>query len=119
MPARIPDDVDLLYVELAMWEPLVDARRLLGEQGIAGVCSPHMSLALRQLDEATDWAEAGAKLRYIHWLVHTEVCIVPLWQLTDHYAYQRSLSGVGMEPVSLYQNIEKWQPPTQYSAEER
>ncbi|HYW81019.1 MAG TPA: ABC transporter substrate-binding protein, partial [Thermoguttaceae bacterium] len=29
MPNRVPDDVDLMYVELALWEPVVDARRLL------------------------------------------------------------------------------------------
>jgi hypothetical protein len=45
--------------------------------------------------------------------------VVPLWQLTDHFAYQRTLTGVGMEPVSLYQNVETWQPPTRHPAEER
>ena len=54
LPRRIPDQVDLLYAELAVWEPLVDARRLLGEDGLAGGCSPYMSLALRQLDRASD-----------------------------------------------------------------
>ena len=55
LPARIPDDVDLLYAELATWEPLVDARRVLGENGLTGGCSSYMSLALRQLDEAVEW----------------------------------------------------------------
>jgi ABC-type transport system substrate-binding protein len=36
---QVPADVDLLYVELAMWEPLVDAPRVLGENGLAGACS--------------------------------------------------------------------------------
>jgi len=117
MPARLPDDVDLVYVELAMWEPVVDARALLGEDGISGGSSSYMALALRQLDQATDWAQVAARLRRIHRLANEEVSVVPLWQLTDHFAYQGSLKGVGARPVSLYQNVEAWQPATQYAGE--
>ena len=117
LPDRIPDDVDLLYAELAMWEPVVDARRLLEEDGIAGGCSTYMSQALGQLDQATDWAQVADRLRHIHWLAHRELPVVPLWQLIDHFAYRRSLKGVGSRPVSLYQNVEQWQPSTQYAAE--
>jgi len=119
MPAQIPDDVDLLYVELTMAEPVVDAGRLLGEDGISGSPSNFMSQALRQLDQATDWAQVASRLRYIHWLTQKEVCIVPLWQLIDHFAYQRSLKGAGSRPVSLYQNVERWEPATRYAAEEK
>ena len=59
MPAHVPDNVDLLYAELPMWEPLVDARRVLGEDGMAGGCSPYMTLALRQLDKAVDWKQVA------------------------------------------------------------
>jgi ABC-type transport system substrate-binding protein len=117
-PPRVPDDVDLLYVELAMWEPVVDARRLLDQDGIAGACSPYMSLALRQLEQASTWPEVGSRLRQIHKIAHTEVAVVPLWQLTDHFAYHRSLAGVGAKAVTLYQNIEQWQPAFNYPAEE-
>ncbi|MFH1919112.1 MAG: ABC transporter substrate-binding protein [Planctomycetota bacterium] len=117
LPARIPDDVDLLYAELSMREPVVDARRLLGEEGISGSASSFMSQALRQLDQATDWAQVAGRLRHVHRLAHEEVSVVPLWQLTDHFAYHRSLEGVGTGPMSLYQNVEAWQPATQYAAE--
>ena len=43
--------------------------------------------------------------------------LVPLWQLVDHFAYRRSLEGVGERPVSLYQNIEYWEPAPQSGAE--
>jgi len=119
VPAQIPDDVDLLYVELTMAEPVVDAGRLLGEGGISGSPSNFMSQALRQLDQATDWAQVASRLRYIHWLTQKEVCIVPLWQLIEHFAYQRGLKGVGSRPVSLYQNVERWEPATRYAAEEK
>jgi tetratricopeptide (TPR) repeat protein len=114
LPQRIPDQVDLLYVELAVWEPLTDARRLLGEDGLAGGCSPYMSLALRQLDEATDWTQVRQRLRKIHRLVHDETAVVPLWQLTDHFVHHQSLQGILSQPVSLYQHVEQWRPALQY-----
>ncbi len=119
VPDRIPDDVDLLYAELTLSEPVVDAGRLLGEGGICGSSSSFMSQALRRLDQATDWAQVTDRLRAIHWLAHKETTVVPLWQLTDHFAYQESLEGLGAEPVSLYQNVERWEPSARYAAEEK
>jgi len=113
----MPEDVDLLYAELAIWEPVVDARRLLGSEGPAGGASPYMRLALRQLQQATDWPQVGEKLRHIHRIAHDEVSVVPLWQLTDHFAYHRALTGLGTRPVSLYQNIEKWHLGFHYPTE--
>ncbi len=118
LPRRIPDQVDLLYAELAVWEPLVDARRLLGEDGLAGGCSPYMSLALRQLDRASDWSLARDRLRRIHRIVHEETAVVPLWQLTEHFAYHKSFKGIDPEPVSLYQNVEQWRPAFQYPTDQ-
>lgn len=116
-PPRIPDHVDLMYAELAMWEPVVDARRLLGDDGIAGGCSSYMSLALGQLEQAEEWLKVGARLRDIHRIAHDDAAVVALWQLTDHLAYHRSLKGVGARPVTLYQNIEQWQPAFYYPSE--
>ncbi|GAG28569.1 unnamed protein product, partial [marine sediment metagenome] len=115
--SRAGGDLDLVYAELAVWEPVVDSRRLLGEDGISGGASSYMSLALRQLEHATDWAQVGDKLRQIHRLAHQEISVVPLWQLTDHFAYHNSLKGVGSGPVSLYQNVENWQPAFHFPAE--
>lgn len=117
MPTKIPDDVDLLYVELPMCEPLVDARQFLGESGISGGCSPYMTLALRQLDEAVDWAQVRDCLHRVHRIAYDDAAILPLWQLVEHFAYHDSLQGVAGKPVSLYQNIEQWRPPFQYPAE--
>ena len=117
IPDKIPDSVDLLYAELAIWEPLVDARRLLGNDGPAGGSSPYMDLALRQLEEAPDWPRVGKKLRQIHRIAHVEAAVVPLWQLTDHLAHHRTLQGIGETPVSLYQNVENWQPESLLSTE--
>ncbi|MHB1037176.1 MAG: ABC transporter substrate-binding protein [Pirellulales bacterium] len=107
-PPGVPADVDLLYAEMAVCEPVTDASRLLGEAGLAGGCSPFMSMTLRQLDQATTWPEARNKLWQVHRIVHEEASLVPLWQLVDHLAFREEIQGVGSHPATLYQNIEKW-----------
>lgn len=103
------DRYDLVYAELAVWEPLVDARRLLGPGGATGRCSSYMSLALRRLDETVKWQTARKQLQRIHRITHDEVTIIPLWQLTDHFARREDLGGMGTSLVWPYQNIEQWQ----------
>jgi len=88
-----------------------------------------MSLALRQLQRAPDsqqdrqlqqapaWQEVRKILHRIHRIAHDEVAVVPLWQLTEHFAYHRSLRGIGDRPVSLYQNVEQWRCAFRYPAE--
>jgi ABC-type transport system substrate-binding protein len=110
-------DFDLLYAELAMWEPVVDARRLLGPDGPSGGCSAHLDLALRQLAMCDNWKQARDKLLQIHEQAAADVAVLPLWQLTDYFAYQRGLEGIGKQPVSLYQNIESWRSPPWFMAE--
>ena len=117
MPSRVPDDVDLLYAELPMWEPLVDARRVLGEDGISGGCSPYMTLALRQLDEAVDWKQVRDCLHTVHRISYDDAAILPLWQLVEFFACHDSIRGVAAKPVSLYQNVEQWRPPFQYPSD--
>lgn len=117
MPKRIPDDVDLLYVELATWEPVVDARHLLGEDGMAGECSPYMSQALRQLDEAVEWGEVRTCLHTVHRIAYADVAVVPLWQVVDYFAYRERMQGIPSRPVSLFQNIEQWRPAFQYPSQ--
>jgi ABC-type transport system substrate-binding protein/Flp pilus assembly protein TadD len=117
-PAKLTDDVDLLYAELAAWEPVVDARRILGEDGLAGGCSAYMSLALRQLDAAADWSEVRSRLRQVHRVAHSDVAVVPLYQLTDHLAYHESIQGIGTRPIALYQNVSQWQAGFSYSSDQ-
>jgi len=103
-----PED-DLLFVELSMQEPLVDARRLLAADGLVGAASPYMTQALRQVDLAAGWKEAAAALRQVHRVAYDDVSVVPLWQLTEYVAYHKSLRGVGARPATLYQRVEQWQ----------
>lgn len=100
---------DLRYAELALWEPIVDARQLLGSGGLAGASNLYLDQALRQLADASDWRTARDKLFEIHRLAAEDVTVVPLWQLTDYFAYHQDLEGITGTPVSLYQEIERWQ----------
>lgn len=102
-------DYDLLYAELAVWEPLTDVRRLFADDGLVASGNPYISLALRRLDTATNWKEAAQLLHELHFIAHNEVMVVPLWQLVDHFAHHPRLRSLGDENVSLYQNVEQWQ----------
>ncbi|MCS7238116.1 MAG: ABC transporter substrate-binding protein [Thermoguttaceae bacterium] len=110
-PVReMPADVDLLYAELAVWEPLVDAERLFGPNGLVQFPSPHLAQAVYRLNLLRDWNEAAAQLRRIHRLADLQTPIVPLWQLVDYFAYPVGFEGIGKRPITLYQNVEKWRP---------
>ena len=100
---------DLRYVELCVWEPLVDARRLLGPGGIAGRSSAYMNLALNRLERAANWNEATSRLHEIHEIAHYDLPLIPLWQTENYFAHRNALQNVGSEPVTLYQNVTQWE----------
>lgn len=104
---------DLVYLQLAAWEPLVDAARLLGPEGLAPVTVPVIQLTLRQIGEARNWQQARERLLQLHRHLHEEVSLVPLWQTMDHFAYRRTLEGLRQPRVSLYQDVEQWQAAAQ------
>jgi ABC-type transport system substrate-binding protein len=100
---------DLLYLQVAMWEPVIDARRLLAPAGVTSIGNEYVGMALRRLDAAKNWREARERLHELHRIVHEQVSVVPLWQTVDYLAYSERLRGVGSAPVTLYQNVEQWQ----------
>ena len=118
-PGELPAlaDCDLLYAELAIHEPVVDAWRLLGPQGLAGACSPAMLLALRQVESAPSEQEAAAMLAAVHRLSAVDLPVIPLWQLAEHYAVHASVQGVADRPGSLYEGVENWQAELRMNSE--
>jgi ABC-type transport system substrate-binding protein len=104
---------DLRYAELAVWEPLTDARPLVGPGGLTGDApSPYLQAALRELDDASNWNEVRARLADVHEVAHHELPMIPLWQTVNYFAYRESLPGIGQTPVLLYQNVNDWSPAT-------
>jgi ABC-type transport system substrate-binding protein len=101
-------ECDLVYKEIALWEPVTDARRILGPDGAAPTSSPYVQQSLRELDRAENWSEARNSLIDIHRAVDNDVAILPLWQTVDFFAYRTALKNVGASPVWLYQNVDQW-----------
>lgn len=99
---------DLVYVAAAVWEPAVDARRVLGPDGLAKSQDQLVGLGLRLVEAASNWRDVRERLHELHSTVHNELPILPLWQVVDSFAYRRDVTGVGPDIVSLYQNVERW-----------
>lgn len=102
------DEYDLWYAELAVWEPLVDARRLLADPLIAPAGGPLLSAALDELDRAENWTKARGVLKQIHRIVSQSLPVIPLWQTPNFFVHHRRLTGVGEQPTTLYQNLADW-----------
>lgn len=107
-PEPDEDIADIVYVSAAVWEPVIDARRVLGPEGLAASSDQLIGLGLRRLEEAKNWREVRDRLLDLHWITHHELPVLPLWQMVDSYAYRRELVGVGSDIVSLYQNASNW-----------
>jgi hypothetical protein len=115
-PAGVVEDstgeCDLVYKEIAVWEPVTDARRILGQTGVAPTQSFYVQQSLRWLDEAENWGEARERLVDIHRAVYNDLAVLPLWQTVDFFAYRKRLNNVGASPVWLYQNVDQWRIST-------
>ena len=101
---------DLVYRELMIREPVAEARRLLGSDGALGSSNAYIDLALLRLLEADNSVAVRDRLRELHRLAAEDATLVPLWQLVDQFAYHKSLSGVGSQPINLYQHVKDWRP---------
>jgi ABC-type transport system substrate-binding protein len=104
-----PDTADFVYVAAAMWEPAIDASRVVGPSGLAKSKDQLVGQALRRLEAARSWADVRDGLREIHRICHHELPVIPLFQIVDAYAYRADLvEGVGTKNISLYQNVYRW-----------
>ncbi|WP_425399113.1 ABC transporter substrate-binding protein [Aeoliella sp.] len=101
--------VDLKYAELRTWEPVTDARRLLGAGGVVTGTSDFMRLALDRLDSARNWNDVRTRLYQIHDAASTDLPVIPLWQTVNFFAHRRELSGISEQPVHLFQDLADWQ----------
>lgn len=101
---------DLRYAEIAVWEPLIDARALLGPTGLAGALSTaYLESTLNSLSKVANWRDARSSLAELHNVAHHDLPIIPLWQTVNYFAYRDNLQGIGEAPVTLYQFIDQWQ----------
>ncbi len=102
-------DCDLRYAELAVWEPVADARKIFGPHGLArDLQSPYIDSALRDLDTATNWKDVRAQFADLHEIADHELPVIPLWQTINYFAYHTTVRGLGDSPMTLYQNVNEW-----------
>ena len=113
--ARVPDDCDLLYVVYPVCEPLTDALRLFGRDGLDLPISPLRQWALRRLDEAQSFEQARDALHLLDQVCRDEVALIPLFQSAEHFAARADLKGIDQPALSLYDFIEQWQPAFTWS----
>lgn len=106
----IPEDPnwDFLYIEVTMEEPLTDAHKLVGNRGIAKNVSAPIEQTLRILNYSRSWQSSCAALRRLHRQIRVDLSVIPLWQITEHYAFRNTARNLGRELVHLYQNVDRW-----------
>ena len=102
------DNWDMLYVEAAIEEPLTDATRIMGAQGIAKNVSSPVDQSLQKLGYADSWQDASRTLRRIHRQVSNDLSVIPMYQIQEHFAYRKNVYGLGRNLIHLYQNIRRW-----------
>lgn len=103
-----PGQCDLVYVMASVWEPVADARRIVGPDGLAKSDSQLVGMGLRMLEMSKNWKDVSDGLRELHRISHHELPVLPLWQLVDSYAFRKEIRGVGRSNVTLYQSLDNW-----------
>ncbi|QDS90791.1 Bacterial extracellular solute-binding proteins, family 5 Middle [Rosistilla ulvae] len=103
-----PGQCDLVYVMASVWEPVADARRIVGPDGLAKSDSQLVGMGLRMLEMSKNWKDVRDGLRELHRISHHELPVLPLWQLVDSYAFRKDIRGIGRSNVTLYQSLDNW-----------
>jgi peptide/nickel transport system substrate-binding protein len=123
LPARLESELrtgrrfDLAYRVLRTTEPVFDAGPLLcpgydappEANALASGASPRIVQLLLQLERAAEWVTARGLALQIDRESRDELPVIPLWQLSDHYAWRDRLSGPSSTAAELYQGIETWE----------
>lgn len=115
-----PDDQwDVLYSETFIEEPLIDAVRLFGENGLASDVTAPVEQSLRNVVTSQTWQGACLALRNIHRQISVDLSVIPLYQVKEHYAFNDNVSNTGRDLVHLYQNVDRWTIETIAMAQRR
>jgi tetratricopeptide (TPR) repeat protein len=109
-------DCDLVYATASIWEPATDIERLLGGGSLAASDNPFIVRGLSRLRSARNWREVRDALQDLHRLVRYHLPILPLWQVTDRFAYSSKLEGLQSGSINLYQNVAEWRHQSLQSA---
>jgi len=100
--------VDILYLTASIWEPATDAERLFGIGAPAESNNQFIVQILGQLSASRNWREVRQSCQDLHAMVAAHLPILPLWQVSESFAYRNDVSGVTQKPLGLYQDLQKW-----------
>jgi tetratricopeptide (TPR) repeat protein len=103
------DAYDLRYTELTVRDPASGLRSLLGPTGIAPCQSPALLAAIAAAEEASTPQQQAERFKQVHQRAAAELPVIPLWQLTNHFAVHSSIQGIAEQPAELYEQIDAWQ----------
>ena len=110
---------DVLYAELFIEEPIVDAIRMLGPTGFADQISAPVEQSLRGVVTSQTWQGACMSLRNIHRQIAVDLSVIPLYQVKEHFAFRDNVYDVGRDLVHLYQYVDRWKVETAAQAKRR
>ncbi len=107
---------DLAYRTGPVAEPARDAGPTLcpgydappAADGLGALASPRARQVLLELEQATEWPTARALVLQIDREARDELPILPLWELTDHYAWRDRLTGPADGADRLYEGVAGW-----------
>ncbi len=108
---------DMAYRVVRCDEPVMDAGMLLcpgydappAADALASAVSPRILQLLLELERAVDWPTGRGLAIQIDRESRDELPVIPLWQLTDHYAWRDRLKGPAPVASGLYQGVETWE----------
>jgi ABC-type transport system substrate-binding protein len=118
---------DLVYRIHYVRDPVLDAARVLclgppvsrNGEAFPNCGSPWLRQNLRELELATNWPIAKEKLKLVQHWARYDVAIIPLWQLTDYYAYHQRVHGFPEKPLGFYQDAAGWQIDPWYRQDQK
>ncbi len=107
---------DLVYRTGLCREPIADIGPVLCPgynappevDAIDAIASLPVLQALLRLEQVTSWPKATELAAQLDMLCVSELPIIPLWQLTDHYAWRDRLDGPPEQTEHLYQTLPQW-----------
>ena len=107
------EEWDMCYRRVRMEEPLLELWPLLANDNSLnmnrlGMFPDWMRQELINLDYASSFQDAQARLFTIHNHIAAEAFLIPLWEVDDFAAWRKTITGTPDRPLSTYQNVERW-----------
>jgi peptide/nickel transport system substrate-binding protein len=86
-------------------------------QALESLASPRVLQLLLALETAPDFPTARGLAIEVDRATHDELPVLPLWQVTDTFAWRARLEGPREEADALYEEVESWRIAPWYPRE--